>query len=134
RQLVRAGEGSIAEGADTSALILSGPPLAPARASHFLVGLDQMLVEELRLGIEGYYKRFEGIPSRSDAAPVTLVGGAGSAPAATAANASGVDLWLRRNTGRLTGWLGYSLGWVWAEGRSAGPTDLFSGRQLLSMG
>jgi hypothetical protein len=134
RQLVRAGEGSVVESADRSALVLSGPPLSPARASHFLLALDQMLVEELRLGIEGYYKRFEGIPSGQDAAAVPMAGGAGGTSGATAANASGVDLWLRRSSGRLTGWLGYSLGWVWAESRSAGPTDLFSGRQLLSIG
>jgi hypothetical protein len=94
-----------------------------AEASHLLLGLDQLLADELRFGIEGYYKRFDGIPAEA---------GVGDA------NASGVDLWLRRGEGRITGWLGYSLGWVWttpAKTVASGPaTGLFSGRQLLSLG
>ena len=38
-----------------------------------------------------------------------------------------------RREGRVTGWLGYSLGWVWtADGAPA--TEHFAGRQLLSLG
>lgn len=98
-------------------------PLRVAEASHLLLGLDQLLAEGVRFGIEGYYKRFDDIP--------TEIG-------LSHANASGVDLWLRGGNSRVTGWGGYSLAWVWTgstTGTTTGTTtDLFSGRQLLSLG
>jgi len=51
------------------------------------------------------------------------------------AQASGVDVWLRRSEGRLRGWLSYSLGWVWSM-RDAHPRPIqsFAGRHLVSTG
>src|SRR5690606_14291458 len=48
------------------------------------------------------------------------------------ANASGDDVWIRRSTDGIDGWLGYSLAWVWSS-RSAVPGQVdFKGRHLLS--
>jgi hypothetical protein len=118
RQFVRE-SGEVLPGSEGSEAVHAPRALRLADASHLLVGLDQLLADEIRFGIEGYFKRFEGIPTEI---------GTG------AANASGVDLWLRRGEGRVTGWLGYSLGWVWTAPQSGEATDLFSGRQLLSLG
>jgi hypothetical protein len=49
-------------------------------------------------------------------------------------NASGIDLWLQRSSGRLQGWLGYSVAWVWSEPGSYALTRATSGRQLVSAG
>lgn len=93
-------------------------PLAIASATHVVLSLDQELGVGLRLGVEGYYKQFEDLPSADG----------------ELAEASGVELWLRRGGGRYTGWLGYSLGWVWTVDEPQLPTSVFAGRQLLSAG
>lgn len=93
-------------------------PLAIASASHVVLSLDQELGVGLRLGIEGYYKTFTDLPSADG----------------EVAEASGVELWLRRTGGKYTGWFGYSLGWIWTVEEPQRPTDMFAGRQLLSAG
>jgi hypothetical protein len=97
---------------------VSARPLEIAKATHFLVALDQELGVGLRLGLEGYYKAFEDLPS--DAGELT--------------EASGVELWVRRANGRYTGWLGYSLAWVWTVNEPQHNGSNFAGRQLLSAG
>ena len=95
------------------------PPLTVAEATHFIISLGQDLGEDVRLGLEGYYKLFDGLPSTQDGT----------------AEASGVDVWVRRSEGRFRGWLSYSLGWVWSM-RDAKPRPIqsFAGRQLVSTG
>ena len=95
--------------------------LIVAEATHLVLGLAQDFPEGIRLGLDGYFKQFEGLAS--------------SASATNRTASSGVDLWVRRNTGRVTGWLGYSLGWVWAiDGNWIRPTQSFSGRHIISAG
>lgn len=129
RQLVRSAEPLLVmtPGA-TSPTLYVPEPLSLARASHLVVGLDQELGEGIRLGIEGFYKEFDGLPATVPA------GAEGPAGSGASAQASGVDLWLRRGAGRITGWLGYSLAWIWSVENGRSATDLFAGRQLLSAG
>jgi len=63
------------------------PPLTVAEATHLIASLGQDLGENVRLGLEGYYKVFQGLPSTQDGT----------------AQASGVDIWLRRSEGQLRG-------------------------------
>jgi hypothetical protein len=93
-------------------------PLGIAKASHLVVSLDQELGVGLRLGLEGYYKSFEDLPSSHG----------------ELAEASGVELWVRRGRGSFTGWLGYSLAWVWRVEEPGRPSNAVAGRQLLSAG
>jgi hypothetical protein len=75
----------------------------------------------VRLGLEGYYKRFEDVPD----------------PEEVGNYASGVDVWVRRSEGAVSGWMGYSLAWYWARLEPAADTSRrprFSGRQTLSVG
>jgi len=48
--------------------------------------------------------------------------------------ASGVDVWVRRGQGAVSGWMGYALAWYWSAADSAGMSTRFSGRQTLSAG
>jgi hypothetical protein len=89
--------------------------LAVGRASHLSMALHQEMDLGVWLGLEGFYKSFDGV----------------SAPGADRAHASGVDVWVRRDEGRVRGWLGYSLSWVWSDG-SGRSHDAFEGRQALS--
>ncbi|HEX5723986.1 MAG TPA: hypothetical protein VFX98_00895 [Longimicrobiaceae bacterium] len=92
--------------------------LTVAGANHLSLALDQTVAEGVRLGLEGYYKHFEGLPASAD----------------IGANASGVDVWVRGRTAALSGWMGYSLSWVWDGPRENEDRERFAGRQLLSMG
>jgi hypothetical protein len=113
---------------EEEALAPIGAPLPPAgkqqelivaSASHLVLALDQQLGEGFRLTVEGFYKGFEGLPNSVDGK----------------AEASGVDLWVRRNEGSFQGWFGYSLAWIWSDDDdSSSPTHLFAGRQLLTAG
>jgi hypothetical protein len=92
--------------------------LVVASANHVSVGLDQELSDGVRLGVEGFYKRFRDVP--------TLPG--------KAAYNSGMELWVRRGTGRLTGWIGYTLTWAWSLEDDGLSADDIVGRQVLSAG
>jgi hypothetical protein len=98
--------------------IFFAPTLAVGDASHFTLGLHQELDEGVRLGVEGFFKTFGGVPG----------------PAASDARASGMDLWVRREAGSVHGWLGYSLSWVWSLPSAGGTTERFDGRQLVNAG
>lgn len=105
--------------ADTFAQAIRLPmDLAVAGASHLAVALDQELSDGLRMGLEGYYKAYTGLPSPVDGR----------------AFSSGVDVWVRRGAGDVTGWIGYSLAWNWSLYTPVGSTQRFLGRQLLSAG
>ncbi|HEX6037367.1 TonB-dependent receptor [Longimicrobium sp.] len=96
--------------------------LAVGGATHLSLSLDQQLAPDVRLGLEGFYKRFDGLPDprpRSDSSYT--------------AHNSGVDVWVRRTGGRVTGWLGYSLGWAWSSSLLQ-DTVQFLGRQTLTAG
>jgi hypothetical protein len=93
--------------------------LEVASANHVSLALDQEVAEGVRLGLEGYYKRFEDIPN----------------PEQVGTYASGVDVWVRRTAGPLSGWLGYSLSWSWSLPDTVhDDRTRFAGRQILSAG
>ncbi len=99
---------------------IATPAMTVARASHIAMQLAQDLGEAMYLGLEGYYKQFEGLPSATS----------------DHAEASGLELWVRREGDRITGWFGYSLGWVWSSDRDRYAPDprAFAGRHLISAG
>jgi hypothetical protein len=111
-QFLRPADENILRHPAAGALIPTG--LTLGRSAHFAVGLDQDLGEGIRLGLEGYYKDFSDVPGVY----------------VPEANASGVDFWVRRNTGQWTGWIGYSLAWAWSP--LVGGQQSFTGRHLLS--
>ncbi|HSJ25918.1 MAG TPA: TonB-dependent receptor [Longimicrobiales bacterium] len=96
-----------------------GPPLTVAEAAHVVLTLTQDLGDGVRFGVEGFFKEFTGL----HAAPQRKT------------ETSGVDLWVRRASGSLVGWLGYSLAWVWTvdADRPRGSEE-FAGRHLVTSG
>jgi len=145
RQLVRPTEAVVVIPDDTASqlnggTVISAPVIRSlytadmkvARSSHVVLALDQELGEGVRLGVEGYYKHFDKVPM-PDTALVEPGPKAYQTTGVNSVNSSGVDIWLRRAEGRFTGWLGYSLGWIWTSSRSA-TSDHFAGRHILSLG
>lgn len=90
--------------------------LRVAGGSHLTLRLEQRFGTGARLGFEGYFKRFDGVPE---------LGGV---------QASGAELWLRHSQGEFAGWFGYSLEWVWSAMAASPGTDRFAGRHLVSAG
>ncbi|HEU4881589.1 MAG TPA: TonB-dependent receptor [Longimicrobium sp.] len=97
--------------------------LAVAGATHLSLGLDQQMGGGVRLGLEGFYKRYHGLPSPGAADTLS-----------STAHSSGMDVWVRRTSGALTGWFGYSLNWVWSSVDETGRNGDFVGRQTVSAG
>lgn len=140
RQFIRSIDPPVAAADPAGATYVHTSPLSLAGASHLVLALDQDLGEGIRLGIEGFYKAFDGVPAAQPYGGGESLGGATGLDAMRGgddveARASGVDLWLHRSAGTVTGWLGYSLAWIWTvdQGTTAGAGN-FAGRQLLTAG
>jgi hypothetical protein len=117
-QLVRvAREVVVPAGPRSDTLVVPGA-LAVGRATHHTLGLHQRFDGGLRLGVEGFFKDFSEVRAA----------GLGRA------QGSGIDVWVRREAGRLQGWLGYSLAWIWSLPDAAPYAQRFAGRQLLNAG
>ncbi len=86
----------------------------PGKAWHFVVGASWDPAPSYRLSLESYYQRLAnlvvvdntravgGEETRSE--EVFITGGRGYA--------TGVEAFVERVSGRLTGWVGYTLGWT----------------------
>jgi len=94
----------------------SAGPLAVTGATHLALGLSHVPRPSLRLGMEGFYKAFDGSPELDGL------------------RASGIDLWIDYSGARWAAWAGYSLSWAWRERGVESVTDRFSARHLLSGG
>ena len=91
-------------------------PLAVAGATHLAVGLTHIPRPSLRLGMEAFYKAFDGSPELEGL------------------RASGIDLWIDFGDGPWAAWAGYSLAWAWSQRGEQTVTNRFSARHLLSGG
>jgi len=92
--------------------------LAVASADHIVLGLDQRLTQDVRIGLEGFWKLYRNLPSTG----------------ADAVRSSGVDLRIVTAGERRSAWLGYGLAWFWSSMDLSGSSSEFVGRHLLSAG
>lgn len=92
--------------------------LPVATADHVVVSLDQTLGTKVRLGLQSFWKRYEGL----EAAPDKTI------------RSSGIDLQVRSIGTQAVAWLGYGLSWFWSTEDLSGYSSDFAGRHLLSAG
>lgn len=92
--------------------------LPVAQADHVVLTLEQRLNATVSLGVEGFWKRFEGLEGRSDESILN----------------SGIDLRVLSAGPESVFWLGYGLSWFWSPLDLSGRATDFSGRHLLSAG
>ncbi len=96
--------------------------LPVATADHLVLSLDQEVGDRTRLGLEGFWKGYQGL-GEDDGDRI---------------RSSGVDLRVQRLGEDLSVWLGYGLSWFWSTGGAStgggSGSDDFSGRHLLSAG
>jgi hypothetical protein len=89
-----------------------------ATADHVVLSLDQRLGTSVRLGLQGFWKAYQGLPGT----------------AGEGVRNSGVDVRVLSGSDQGAVWLGYGLSWYWSTVDLSGqPTD-FSGRHVLSAG
>ena len=98
--------------------VQSSQLLPVASADHVVVSLDQRLGERVHLGLDGFWKGYDGLLSD----PGEDV------------RSSGIDLRVQSAAERGTVWLGYGLSWFWSKRDLSGATNEFEGRHLLSAG
>jgi hypothetical protein len=89
-----------------------------ATADHVVMSLDQSLGTSARLGLQGFWKSFAGLPG----------------VVATTVRSSGVDVRVLSGSERAAAWLGYGLSWYWSRSHLSGRATDFAGRHLLSAG
>ena len=98
---------------------LSASHLLPvATADHVVVSLDQTLGSRVRMGLQGFWKRYEGLETAPD----------------ETVRSSGIDLRLSTTGAESVFWFGYSLSWFWSTEDLSGYGSDFAGRHLLSAG
>jgi hypothetical protein len=118
-QYVRTPERSLVFLGNVSPDSAAGPPLTVAGATHVVLTVTQDLGDDVRLGLEGFFKEFTGLHATPRKTTET----------------SGIDIWVRRATGSVTGWLGYSLAWVWTVDAGRPSThNAFAGGHIITSG
>ena len=86
----------------------------PSRSWQSVLGLDWTPVPRYRIAVEGYYTGLSALvtldtnsppePSGLTAQDIFITGGRG--------HQSGVEFFVERRIGAVTGWVGYTLGWT----------------------
>ena len=92
--------------------------LPVATADHVVLSLEQRMGDAVSLGLDGFFKRFEGLHG----------------PRGETVRSSGVDVRIMSAGDRASGWLGYGLSWFWSGMDLSGRAVDFSGRHLLTAG
>ena len=83
----------------------------PEKAYQYVLGISTVPFENYTFEVEGYYKQMDhlvemrpNVMSGSTLNDIFFVGNG---------NAYGVEFFLQKQVGRITGWLGYTLAWTW---------------------
>ncbi|NNF13687.1 MAG: TonB-dependent receptor [Gemmatimonadetes bacterium] len=92
--------------------------LPVATADHVVVSLDQRLGASVSLGVQGFWKRFEGLAGAVD----------------DGVRSSGLDIRVLNAGDEGAVWIGYGLSWFWSPTDFSGASTDFAGRHLLSAG
>jgi hypothetical protein len=104
---------------------------APQQADHAILGVERWVDENTNVTLEGYYKHFGAIHEMSatykpDSLETTLLKtGRGYS--------TGLDLLVRRDWGKLTGWLSYSLGFARVTYDSLSYAPSYDRRHILNL-
>ncbi len=82
----------------------------PGRSEQYILSVETSPFEGYDLNVDGYYKKLYNISEvnqfATDVRNVADIFYSGNG------EAYGVELFLQKKSGRLTGWVGYALGWI----------------------
>ncbi|MDW8220702.1 MAG: TonB-dependent receptor [Bacteroidota bacterium] len=87
--------------------------IKPANAIQYVLGAEAKLFNgEYLFSIEGYYKSMTNLYEFRDNAPFGILTPTEAVLTEGIGNAYGVELFLEKRLGNLTGWIGYTLSWT----------------------
>lgn len=87
--------------------------IKPAEASQYVLAFEQLLFDrEYLFTVEGYYKKMNNLLEYKDTATLSLDVPLESSFTRGNGESYGVELFLQKRLGALTGWLGYTLAWT----------------------
>ncbi len=87
--------------------------IKPANGVQYVLGAETYLFDkEWMVSVEGYYKAMQNLYEFKDNATFGLFAPAESQLTAGNGEAYGVEFFLQKRIGALTGWLGYTLSWT----------------------
>jgi len=83
----------------------------PERADQYVLGISTIPFEDYTFDVEGYYKNMKNLvemkPNVRSGATLEDIFFVGNG------SAYGIEFFLQKQVGRLTGWIGYTLAWTW---------------------
>lgn len=84
----------------------------PSYARHYIASIETKPAKDIEFNFDVYYKELFNIseirPFQTAAQKVNEIFYSGNG------EAYGAEVFLQKKSGKLTGWIGYALGWVWA--------------------
>lgn len=87
--------------------------IKPATSEQVAAGVETRLFDnEVLVSVEGYYKRMNNVLEFKDTASFSLIAPLESSFTAGSGKAYGVELFLNKQVGDFTGWIGYTLSWT----------------------
>jgi hypothetical protein len=99
-------------GMPTDLWVPSTDKVPPQKAQQFSLGLD-VPIGLFDVGVEGYYKKLNNLIAYSEGASFLIAGNDWENRIETngKGQAYGVEVFIRKDVGKLKGWLGYTLSW-----------------------
>ena len=89
--------------------------VAPQTSWQVAGGLAKTFNEQYEVSLEGYYKEMKNVISYAEGASFINFGDWQDNVVQGDGQAYGAELLVRKKTGKLTGWIGYSLNWTWRQ-------------------
>lgn len=91
----------------------SNEKIEPALSDQFVLGIDSYLFDRIyQFSVEGYYKSMHNILEFNPSATFSLETKIDDQLTVGKGEAYGIEVFLNKTAGELTGWLGYTLSWT----------------------
>jgi outer membrane receptor for ferrienterochelin and colicin len=100
-------------GLPTDLWVPSTPTVGPEQSFLTATGAAYNLNNKFEISVEGYYKKMEGLIEYKEGASYLNVENSWETKVETGEGESyGAEFFLQKKTGKLTGWIGYTLSWT----------------------
>ncbi len=91
----------------------STPLIKPGRSVQYVAGFEaEMFNREYLFSVEGYFKNMTNLYEYSDTATFTFEAPIEEQFSEGRGDAYGIEFFLNKRKGKLTGWIGYTLAWT----------------------
>lgn len=87
----------------------------PQTSWQVAAGYAQSLFNDYEVSLEGYYKSMDNVLSYKEGASFVNLGDWQNNVTQGKGESYGGEFLIRKNRGKLTGWIGYTLSWTWRQ-------------------